>query len=263
MYDRVIKSLSNNQSSPEPNSPIYIWSAALQNASKGKGRIAEGEWRIYFKDELRDPWAEDQGVDSVEIKGEKKRAIVREEKLMAVRLDDCFKSPTFEAAWSHMLKITEYKVGAENDGTSSRSTKMGTVRVTCVYKRHKSYSFNFGRMKGTSNKSGKPMLMIKVKAVDASDEDPDPCGSGVLTGSINSSLRPPADPGSIALDSATGSLNWTLPRTEGLPDFSVFQLEGKDNHDITLESRLPDQKTPQRSISAVPSVIGSLETITR
>lgn len=34
MYDRFIKSLSNNQSSPEPNSPIYIWSAALQNATK-------------------------------------------------------------------------------------------------------------------------------------------------------------------------------------------------------------------------------------
>jgi hypothetical protein len=115
-------------------------------------------------------------------------------------------------------------------------------------------------MKGTSNKSGMPMLMIKFKAVDASDEDPDACGSGVLTGSVNSSLRPPTDPGSIALDSATGSLNWTLPHTEGLPDFSVFQLEGKDNHDITPESRLLDQKEPQRSISTVPSVIGPART---
>jgi hypothetical protein len=159
-----------------------------------------------------------------------------------------------------MLKITEYKGGAENDGTSSRSVKMGTVRVSCRYKCHKSYSFNFGRMKGTSNKSGKPMLMIKVKAVDASDEDPDPCRSGVLNGSTNSSLRPPIDPGSIALDSATGSLNWTLPYTEGLSDSSTFQLEGKDNQDITLGSRLPDQKKPQRSISAVPSVIGPAQT---
>lgn len=104
------------------------------------------------------------------------------------------------------------------------------------------------------------MLMIKVKAVDASDEDPDPCGSDVLTGSTNSSLRPPTDPGSIALDSATGSLNWTLPHTGGLPDFSTFQLEGKDNLDITLESRLPDQERPQRSTSTVPSVIGPAQT---
>jgi hypothetical protein len=71
----------------------------------------------------------------VEIKGEEKRAIVREEKMLAVRLDDSFKSPTFEAAWSHMLKITEYKGGAENDSCSSRSAKMGTERVTCMYKR--------------------------------------------------------------------------------------------------------------------------------
>jgi hypothetical protein len=143
----------------------------------------------------------------VVVNGEEKHAIVREEKMKAVRLDDCSNSPTFEAAWSHMLKITEYKGGVENNGTSSRSAKMGTVRVSCRYERHKSYSLNFGRMKGIANKSGKPMLMIKVKAVDASDEDPDPCGSGVLTGSINSSLRPFTDPGSIALDSATGSLN--------------------------------------------------------
>jgi hypothetical protein len=106
-----------------------------------------------------------------------------------------------------------------------------------------------------------PMLMNKIKAVDASDEDPDPSGSGVLTGSTNSSLRPPlTNPGSIALDSATGSLNWTLPHTEGLPDFSTFQLEGKDNPDVILESRLPDQKKTQRSISAVPSVIGPAQT---
>jgi hypothetical protein len=34
----------------------------------------------------------------VEITGEEKRAIVREEKMLAVRLDGSFKSPTFEAA---------------------------------------------------------------------------------------------------------------------------------------------------------------------
>lgn len=75
----------------------------------------------------------------MEIKGEEKRAIVREEKMMAVRLDDSFKSLTFEAVWSYMLKITEYKGRAEDDGTSSRSAKMGIVRVSCRYKCHKSY----------------------------------------------------------------------------------------------------------------------------
>lgn len=39
MYDRVISSFSNNQFKTASSSPIYIWAAALQRASKGKGRI--------------------------------------------------------------------------------------------------------------------------------------------------------------------------------------------------------------------------------
>jgi hypothetical protein len=133
----------------------------------------------------------------VEIKGEEKRAIVREEKMMAVRLDDSFKSSSFKAAWSHMLKITEYKGGAENKGASSRTTKMGTVSCQS-YWHHKPYSLRSKRTAGRGIKHGKPMLLIKVTAVAIPDGPHDRSMTSFPPETANSSVDPATAPSSVS-----------------------------------------------------------------